>query len=97
MSQTPPRIFSSRDDLDAIAQRIVLLDDEAIVRVTLDDGTAVEGTVSARPTLEVFRDRDRDGHEGHNALLRLDDLERPETAHHVWIGDVRGIERIGTA
>lgn len=94
MSQTPARIFTSREDLDVIEQRIVLLDDEARVRVTLEDGSIVEGTVSARPTLEVFRNSD--GDEGHNARLRLDDLERPETPHYLWVGDVRDIERLGT-
>ena len=95
MSRIPPRIFTSREDLDAIEQRIVLLDDEARVRVTLDDGSVVEGTVSARPTLEVFRNGD--GDEGHNARLRLDDLLRPETPHFIWLGDVRDIERLGSA
>ncbi|MCD9006512.1 DUF3247 family protein [Luteimonas sp. XNQY3] len=95
MSQTPPRIFSSREHIDAIERWIVQLDDEARVRVTLEDGSVVEGTVSARPTLEVFRDRD--GNEGHNALLRLDDLERPETAHHAWLGDIREVEQLRTA
>ena len=95
MSQTPARIFTSREDLDAIEERIVLLDDEARVRVTLDDGSVVEGTVSARPTLEIFRNRD--GDEGHNARLRLDDLAQPATPHYVWVGDVRDIEQLGTA
>jgi Protein of unknown function (DUF3247) len=95
MSQTPARIFTSREDLDAIEKRIVLLDDEARVRVTLEDGSIVEGTVSARPTLEIFRNSD--GDEGHNARLRLDGLERPEIPHYVWVGDVRDIERLGTA
>ena len=95
MSQTPQRIFTSRDDLDAIERRIVLLDDEARVRVTLDDGAVVEGTVAARPTLEIFRNSD--GDEGHNARLRLDDLEHPDTPHYLWVGDVRDIEQLGAA
>ena len=93
MSRTPPRLHDSREDLEAIERWIVELDDEAIVRVTLDDGIVVEGTVSARPTLEVFRDGE--GREGHNALLRLDDLERPETPHYLWVGDIRAVERLG--
>ena len=95
MSQTPPRIFTSREDLDTIEQRIVLRDDEARVRITLEDGSVVEGTVSARPTLEIFRNSD--GDEGHNARLRLDDLLRPESPHFIWLGDVRDIERLGSA
>lgn len=93
MRRTPPRLFTSPQDLDALERWIVELDDEAIVRLTLDDGILVEGTVSARPTLQVFRDDA--GQEGHNALLRLDDLERPDTAHHVWVGDIRAVERLG--
>ncbi|MFL6587784.1 MAG: DUF3247 family protein [Luteimonas sp.] len=94
MSQMPPRIVSSREDVDAIERWILALHDEAVVRLTLDDGTVVAGTVAVRPILETFRDRD--GNEGHNALLRLDDLDRPEIAHAVWVGDVRKLQRLGT-
>jgi len=92
MSQTPPRLHTSRDDLDRIEQCIAELDDEARVRVTLDSGARIDGVVSARPTLEVFRDAD--GSEGHNARLRLDDLAAPDVPHFLWVGEIVGIERL---
>ncbi|KLJ01977.1 DUF3247 family protein [Luteimonas sp. FCS-9] len=95
MSQTPPRIHVERAELDALERSIRLLDDEAIVQVTIADGTQVEGVVSARPALEVFRTAD--GAEGHNALLRLDDLEDPAVPHYVWVGEITAIDRIGSA
>ncbi|MEN5061984.1 DUF3247 family protein [Luteimonas sp. TWI1416] len=95
MSQTPPRIHIERTEIDALERNIRLLDDEAIVKVTLADGTQIEGVVSARPTLEIFRTAD--GDEGHNARLRLDDLEDPTVPHFVWVGDIVAIEQIGSA
>ena len=92
MSQTPPRLHTSRADLDRIEQRIAELDDEARVRVTLTNGARIDGVVSARPTLEVFRDTD--GSEGHDARLRLDDLAAPDVPHFVWVGEITGIERL---
>lgn len=94
MSQTPPRIHTHRADLERMEQRIHLLDDEARVRVTLEGGACIEGVVSARPTLETFRDAA--GNEGHNARLRLDDLAAPDVPHFIWVGDILSIERIGT-
>ncbi|WP_337245572.1 DUF3247 family protein [Luteimonas sp. gir] len=95
MSQTPPRIHVARTEIDALERHIRLLHDEAIVQVTLADGTQVEGVVSVRPTLETFRTAD--GDEGHNARLRLDDLEDPAVPHYVWVGDIIAIEQIGSA
>ncbi|ASR44640.1 hypothetical protein BEN78_15985 [Xanthomonas citri pv. mangiferaeindicae] len=95
MSQTPPRIHVARTEIDALERNIALLHDEAIVQVTLTDGMQVEGVVSVRPTLETFRTAD--GDEGHNARLRLDDLEDPTVPHYVWVGDIVAIEQIGSA
>ena len=92
MRHTPLHIYTSRADLDLIDARIRALDDEARVRVTLAGGACIEGVVSARPTLETFRDAA--GDEGHNALLRLDDLAAPDVPHFFWVGDIRTIERI---
>lgn len=95
MSQSPPRLHTSREDLDAMDQRILALPDEAVVRVSLVGGACIEGVVAARPTMEAFRDAE--GIEGHNALLRLDDLAAPEVPHYLWVGDITAIERLGSA
>ena len=95
MSHTPPRIHTERADLDRIEERIRILHDEAHVRVTLDSGARIEGIVAVRPTVETFRDAA--GDEGHNALLRLDDLAAPDVPHFIWVGDIETVERIDSA
>lgn len=95
MGQTPPRILTHRDDLDALERWIVALDDEALVRVSLASGARLDGIVSARPTIEVFRDAD--GREGHNARLRLDDRAVPDVPHYLWLSDIVDIERLPDA
>lgn len=95
MSQTPPRLVTSREDVDRLERRILECHDEAMLRITMDDGSVFEGTVSVRPTVEAFRNAA--GDEGHNALLRLDDLEDPAVPHYIWLDGVRSIERLGTA
>lgn len=92
MSRTPPRILVHRDDLDTLERRIVELDDEAVVLLSLATGARIEGIVAARPTLEVFRDAE--GQEGHNALLRLDDRAAPEVPHFIWVSEIVDIERV---
>lgn len=95
MSQLPPRIHRDRDEVAVIEDRILHLHDEARMRLTLRDGRVVAGTVSVRPTIETFRDAD--GEEGHNALLRLDDLDDPAVPHYVWVGEIVEMERLGTS
>ncbi|KPN20527.1 hypothetical protein AO715_11815 [Xanthomonas sp. Mitacek01] len=95
MSQLPPRIHRDRHEIVAIEDRIRHLHDEARVRLTLRDGSVVAGTVSVRPTIETFRDAE--GEEGHNALLRLDDLDDPAVPHYVWVGEIVEMERLGTS
>ncbi len=91
MSQLPPRVLTSRDELDLLERRVAELHDEAIVCVSLASGARIEGTVAVRPTVETFRDAD--GHEGHNALLRLDDRAAPDVPHYIWLSDVVDLER----
>ncbi len=97
MHQTPPRLLTDTADIARLNACIRELDDEATVRLRLDEGQAggarmIEGTVAARPTIETFRDAD--GREGHNALLRLDDLEDPARSHYVWVDSITGITRL---
>lgn len=93
MSQQPPTLVASRDAVAKIEHWITLLDDEAVVRLTLDS-EAVEGVVAVRPTIEAFRNDA--GEEGHNALLRLDALTPSQIPRYIWLSDVRGIERLGS-
>lgn len=61
----------------------------------LDDGSRVGGTVSVRPTLQTFRDREE--REGINGLLRLDDPLHPEQQHYVWLDRIGEVQPLAPA
>lgn len=95
MGQVAPRVHTDQGEIERIKALATDLPDEAVVELTLDDGSTVAGVVSVRPTLQDFRASD--GSEGLNALLRLDDADDPAQAHYVWVDLIRTIRHCGTA
>lgn len=95
MSRTAERMHTDQAEIARLERLVAALPDEAIVELALDDGRRLVGTVSVRPTVQVFFDAD--GNEGMNALLRLDDAEAPEHPHYVWLDRVVEITRRGTS
>lgn len=93
--QLPDRVFTQAADVALLEANIAALPDEAIVQLTMDDGSALRGVVATRPSAQIFRTSD--GQEGINAVLRLDDLEHPEHAHYLWLDQVRDIFPLGSA
>lgn len=91
----PDRLLVRQDDIRRIEALAADLPDEAQVRLRLDDGSQLEGTVSTRPVLQVFRHAD--GEEGFNAVLRLDDRVHPERPHFVWLDRVRDVFHLGSS
>ena len=91
MSQVAERVHTDQGVIDRIEALAARLPDEARVELLLDYGDRIAGTVSVRPTVQVFRDRD--GNEGLNALVRIDDATDPARAHYVWIDRIREIRR----
>ena len=75
MSQVAKRVHTDQGEIDRIEALAARLPDEARVELVLDDGDRIAGTVSVRPTVQVFRDED--GNEGLNALVRIDDAADP--------------------
>lgn len=95
MSSIAARVHHDPAEIALIESRITELDDEAKVEVGLSDGRKLRGTVTARPTVQLFRDAQ--GVEGVNSLLRLDDLDHPGQSHYLWLDQVQQITRIGSA
>lgn len=77
------KVYTSQVDIDRIQTLIVMLDNDDHVALRLDDGRELRGIVAFKPTIQQFFDRD--GREGSNATVRLDEpaLEEPEKAG--WI------------
>jgi hypothetical protein len=95
MTKIAERVHQEQAEIAAIEARIGELDDEAIVEITLTDGTRHQGTVTARPTVQTFRDAQ--GNEGANSLLRWDDLEHPGQSHYQWVDRIAEVRHLGSA
>ncbi len=95
MTKIVDRVHNDQAEIARIEARITELDDEAIVVVTLDDGSCHTGTVTARPSVQTFRDGQ--GREGVNSLLRLDDLAAPGTSHYLWLDRIVDVRHLGSA
>ena len=94
MASTADRVYTRQQDIALIESLIVQLPDEAVVEITLADGSILKGVVATRPALQTFRNAQ--GQEGMNALLRLDDLDRPEHSYQVWLDQVARIVFLGS-
>ena len=95
MTQFAEHVYTEQRDIARIESWAEQLEDEARVEIRLADGARVEGFVTARPTIQVFRDGE--GREGMNAMVRIDDQADPEHAHYLWLDRIIDIRRTGTA
>lgn len=92
MTQQPQHLYTHQDDIARLEALTLQLPDEACVEVRLTDGDCVTGTVTVRPSVQVFRDAD--GREGFNAAVRIDDRER---THYLWLDRIASVTRRGSA
>lgn len=95
MTQTPPHLYTQKDDIVRMEAMIQQLPDEAVVRLDLNDGGTITGTVAVRPAVQLFRDAD--GHEGFNAVVRIDDRRRPQVAHYLWLDRIASVTALGSS
>lgn len=86
MGQFAECVYTDQADIALLESRAMQLPDEARVEVVLIDGSKVQGVVSTRPIVQVFRDSD--GEEGINAQVRIDDARHPEQAHYLWLDEI---------
>ena len=95
MTEAPPHLYTQQADIARLEAMIQQLPDEAVVRLDLNDGGSITGTVAVRPTVQVFRGAD--GEEGFNAVVRIDDRERPQVVHYLWLDRIVAVTAVGTA
>ena len=95
MTKIVERVHHDQAEIARIESLVAELDDASIVEVTTQDGTRYKGTVTARPTVQTFRDAQ--DNEGVNSLLRLDDLDRPGQSHLVWLDRITDVRHLGSA
>lgn len=94
MNEKPERLLVDPADLSRLTALVTELDDDEQVRLTLDDGSVLEGVVAARPSLQLFRADD--GGYGSNALLRLEPLAGDARPHYLWLDRIARVVRLGS-
>jgi len=94
MTRTADRVFTEQRDIDRIEGLIVALPSQARVRITLNNGDVISGTVVERPAAQVFEDAA--GNQGINSVLRLDDPSAPVWQVDLWLSDIRRVEQLAS-
>lgn len=97
MARVAPRVYVDADAIARLEAVAAQLSQDAQVQVSLEDGRALIGMVSAMPTVQMFFDPR--GREGMNALVRLEaflDDHRPHPGgiHDLWLDDIRAVTRL---
>jgi len=92
MGRTAEKVYTEPGDIERIQRRVVELPGQARVRITMQGGSIVTGTVTVRPSVQQFEDAS--GAAGMNAQVRLDDPAVPRWAAYLWLGDIMRVERL---
>lgn len=95
MNQAPAHLYTRQDDIARMEALVLQLPDEAMVELHLADGGSITGVVTTRPSVQVFRDGE--GHEGFNAVVRIDDRKRPDVTHYLWLNRIASVTALGSA
>ena len=88
MSAAPEHLYTRQEDIARMEALVSQLPDEAVVELHLTDGGSI-------PSVQVFRDGD--GHEGFNAVVRIDDHRRPDVTHYLWLDRIASVTPLGSA
>ena len=89
MAQHAERVHTRPQEIQRLEALCAALEEETRVVVTLADGARVSGVVLAKPGLQTFIDRE--GNEGLNAVLKLDDIGGMGVIRYFWLDDVRAV------
>lgn len=95
MGRNAPVIVTSNAQITRIERLTTQLPSQARVRITLQDGRAISGTVVERPVAQLFLDAN--GAEGFNGIVRVDDPDAPPWTASVWLSDIARVERLDPA
>ncbi len=89
MALYAPHVYSDPARIASLECLLDELPESACVVLVLRDGSRVAGRVSAQPQLQQFLDHDE--RPGVNAMVRMDDLGRPQQRHMVWLDSIEQV------
>ena len=89
MSRIAGRVYSDAADLARFEAIALQLPQDARVAVVVDDGSVVQGIVTATPTLQMFFDPQ--DNEGLNGVVRIEGFPSGSGDHYVWLDRIQSV------
>ncbi|KQQ78625.1 hypothetical protein ASF73_03640 [Xanthomonas sp. Leaf131] len=90
MSKYAPHVYSEQVQIATLEHWVSLLDGQERVRVELDDGSIISGTVAVRPTIQTYLDDQQ--REGVNGQLRIDHLDASQEPQWIWMDRIVAVQ-----
>ncbi|HEX7338983.1 MAG TPA: DUF3247 family protein [Rhodanobacteraceae bacterium] len=89
MGQKAPRVCTKSEDVRQLEAWIGKLPAHMPVSVTDKAGKQYDGIVCIRPSVQSFRDRD--GVEGVNGVLRLENAAADNGEYRIWLDEIADV------
>ena len=83
MPKYAPHVYTEQAQIATLEHWVKLLDGQERVRIELDDGSMIAGTLAVRPTIHTYRDEQE--REGSNGQLRIDHLDASQEPQWIWM------------
>ncbi|MFC7520235.1 DUF3247 family protein [Xanthomonas populi] len=90
MSRYAPHVYCEQVQIATLAHWVSLLGGQERVRVELDDGSIISGTVAVRPTIQTYLDDQQ--REGVNGQLRIDHLDASQEPQWIWMDRIVAVQ-----
>lgn len=90
MGQEAEHVYNDPARIARLEALVGQLPPNGHIHVSLRNGADYDGIVCARPSMQLFRDHD--GHEGFNAVLRLERAGTSEWSRYIWLDEIERIE-----
>jgi hypothetical protein len=89
VSRIAGRVYSDAADLARFEAIALQLPQDTRVAIALDDGSLVQGIVTATPTLQMFFDPQ--DNEGLNGVVRIEGFPSGAGDHYVWLDRIQSV------
>ena len=92
MGRLARHVYTDSSTIRQLESLVEELPPNGHVVLLLKDGSSCNGVVSARPTVQLFRDPDE--REGINATVQLQRPDVPDWSRHVWLDQIVRVEHL---
>ena len=92
MSRVADRVYVDAADIARLEATALQLPQDGRVALVLDDGTRLQGIVTATPTVQMFFDPT--GREGLNGVVRIEGLAAGQDDRSLWLDRIDAVTHL---